>query len=1046
MSTRTSGPGDDRAERRRRGAFAWMASNPVAANLLMATLVVGGIAMVSTMVREEVFPQVAPDLIQITVPYPSASPEEVEEGVLLVLEEAVRGLDDVKEITAKAQEGSAVVSVELESGADMNKALADVKGAVDRIVSFPRDIERPVVMAPRWKAEAIWVVLYGEPDLLVLQAMAEQIRDDLVRLPGITQAELATKWPKEIAVEISQERLRAYGLTLEAVAAGISQTARDVPAGGVKTRGGEVLLRTRERRDLGEEFADIPVLRGSDGVPVRLGELADIRDGFAEVDAFLAFEGKPSMLIKVYSVGDESPTDVASEAKRFVEELRPSLPDGVEISTWGDMAELYDQRLDLLLRNASFGLVLVLVILGLFLEPRLAFWVTMGIPISFLGSFLLLPVMDVSLNMVSLFAFIVTLGMVVDDAIVVGENTFRLRQEGKSALEAAVMGARQVATPVFFSIATTIAAFSPLLFIPGTRGKFMRAIPVVVILVLALSLVESFFVLPAHLAHVGRARLLSGLVRVQGRVARAIERWIQRRYRPFVAAVLRHRWLALATGVATLIGASGLMAGGHVAFVDWPREESDWVRVEARLPFGVDISETRALVDRLVGAAHEVIEENGGQAINRGILAQAGNGYQTHVANVWAYLVSSERRDIASSDFADQWRERLGDIPGLESLTFDASTGGRSKPIDLKLSHRDPAVLEAAARALADELQTFDGVQDIDDGIELGKPQLDFTLSEEGKAAGLQALDVARQLRAAFYGVEAIRQQRGRSEIRVMVRLPRAERESLATVEGLMIRAPSGGEIPLSQAADVQVGRAYTSLERTDGRRTLRVQAAVDHKKANAQEVMASLKAEALPRLMARHPGLSHSMAGRQRSMNEFMTYLKVAYMMALLVMYALIAVPLRSYLQPLLVVMAAIPFGFVGAVLGHLFMGVDMSLVSMMGFVALSGVVVNDSIVLVDAANHFRRKGRSPYEAALEASVMRFRPIVLTSLTTFAGLMPMILEQSVQARVLIPMAISLGFGVLFATIVILLLVPSFFVMVENLRAMIGRLRREPIM
>jgi multidrug efflux pump subunit AcrB len=354
-------------------------------------------------------------------------------------------------------------------------------------------------------------------------------------------------------------------------------------------------------------------------------------------------------------------------------------------------------------------------------------------------------------------------------------------------------------------------------------------------------------------------------------------------------------------------------------------------------------------------------------------------------------------------------------------------------------------VLEAAARALADELKTFDGVQDIDDGIELGKPQLDFTLSEAGKAAGLQAVDVARQLRAAFYGVEAIRQQRGRNEIRVMVRLPRVERESLATVEGLMIRTPSGGEIPLSQAADVLVGRAYTTLERTDGRRTLRVRAAVDHKKANAQEVMASLKAEALPRLMARYPGLSHSMAGRQRSMNEFMTYLKVAYMMALLVMYALIAVPLKSYLQPLLVVMAAIPFGFVGAVLGHLFMGVDMSLVSMMGFVALSGVVVNDSIVLVDAANHFRRKGKTPYEAALEASVMRFRPIVLTSLTTFAGLMPMILEQSVQARVLIPMAISLGFGVLFATIVILLLVPSFFVMVENLRAMIGRLRGDPV-
>jgi multidrug efflux pump subunit AcrB len=1020
------------------GSIAWMASNPVSANLLMLAIVVGGLAMAYNQLRQEVFPQVEPDVIRITVPYPGASPAEVEQGVLLVVEGAVRGLDGVKEVKATASEGYGSISVELETSADKSKALADVKNAVDRIVTFPKEVERPIVKAPKWRSEAISVVIYGDAGEKVLRELAEQARDAMLDLPEISNIGFNGVRPFEISIEVSGENLRKYGLTLPAVAAAIRRTAVQLPAGGVKTRGGEILLRTNERRDFGAEFADIPILTTQDGSPVFLRDIATIKDDFTETDVYALFEGEQAVTLEVFSVGDESPTSVAKAAKEYTEILKTQLPPGVKVSTWGDMAEVYSQRLDLLLRNAQIGLVLVLVILGLFLEPRLAFWVTMGIPISFMGAFIVLPAIGVSLNMVSLFAFIVTLGMVVDDAIVVGENVFRLRQKGVPPLEAAIDGAREVSMPVFFSVITTIAAFTPLLFIPGIRGKFMYVIPMVVILVLAVSLVESFWVLPAHLGHLGPPpRWATGFIRQQQRVSRAVERFIKNRYVPVLRVALNHRWITLAICIAVFFAVIGLVSGGRVKFTFWPEEESDWIVVDAKMPFGTPAHETEKVMQRLIDGAHEVIEENGGQRINRGffsVLGYSRSGSGSHTTFVVVNLVPTEQRSLSSSEFASKWRKKVGRIPGIETLNFDSSTGSSSPPIDIELSHREVSVLESAAKDLAQELAGFKGLRDIDDGIAEGKPQIDFKLSQEGISAGLSVVDLAAQVRAAYYGVEALRQQRGRNEVRAMVRLPKDERESLKSVEDLVIRTPAGGEMPLRMAAKIDHGRAYISIHRTDGKRTTRVKSYVEETEANTQEVLDSVFSKILPRLKERYPGLSFGAAGRQKANDEFFEFLKFAYLLALVGIYILIAIPLKSYAQPLLVVMIAIPFGVVGAILGHLIMGFDLSLLSLMGMVALSGVVVNDSLVLVDAANRFKDAGMNRYDAAVAAGQRRFRAVILTSLTTFGGLSPMIVETSVQARVLIPMAISLGFGVLFSTMITLLLVPSLFVMVERPR------------
>lgn len=1024
------------------GPLAWMASNSVAANLLMMVFVLGGLLLLPK-IKQEVFPEFDLDMVSIAVAYPGASPAEVEQGVILAVEEAVRGVDGVKEVRSAASEGAGSVVAEINLGADPDRVLADIKSAVDRITSFPQDVERPVVSLPAVRRDVISIVVYGDQSEKALRQISERVRDDLLKDEGITVVELEGARPLEVSIEVPQEELRRYGLTLEAIAAKIREASVELPGGGVKTDSGEVLVRMAQRRDRDIEFGSIVVLSRPDGTVVRLGEIAQIKDQFRDTDEESYFDGKRAVMVEVYRVGDQTPIGIAATVKKYVAEHASAMPPGVGLAVWRDMSEVYADRLELLLTNAAYGLVLVLLTLGMFLELRLAFWVTLGIPISFTGSLLFLPVCNTSINMISLFAFIVTLGLVVDDAIVVGEAVFKRRGEGVSRLRAAVDGVREVAMPVVFAVLTTIAAFAPLLIITGVMGKFFFAIPVVVIAVLSISLIESLFILPAHLAHSkpDPDRGLMGFIHhQQQRFSRYVEWLILYTYLPTVARAVRRRYLAFAVGISILLTTAGLVAGGKVRFIFFPKVEGDIVSGSVVMPFGTPAANTRAIVQRMVEAAREVIAEKGGDEKVRGIFSQVGsNGVPTwrggvvggHAGAVRVFFVPVDQRDFTGAEFSQEWRKRMGEVPGAESLAFKFNLGpSAGDPINIELAHKDLEVLEAASAKLAASLK-YDGVFDVDDGFTPGKEQLDFKLRPAASSLGITERDLARQVRAAFFGAEAARQQRGRDELRVYVRLPEAQRHSEHDIETLMVRTPSGGEIPLGQAAEVHRGRAYTAIRRTDGRRVVNVTADVHESRANPNDIIRDLEANVLPGLLAEYPGLSYTLAGEQKEQAESMQSLGEGFLMAVVAIFALLAVAFRSYVQPV-IIMTVIPFGVVGAVLGHLMMGYDLSLMSGMGIVAASGVVVNDSLILIVAINRFRADGLSVEEAIVAGGGRRFRPILLTSLTTFFGLTPIITETSVQARFLIPMALSLGFGVLFATFITLLLVPALYCIVED--------------
>ena len=1022
-----------------------MAHHTVAANMVMVIFILGGL-LVSTQVKQEVFPEFKSETILCTVAYPGASPEEVEQGIVLSIEDAVRGLDGVKEITSTAAEGRAMVKIALVSGVKTTNVLQDITNEIDRILAFPELAERPVISLIAVRHEVLDVLVHGDLEEQVLRDVADRIRDDLMQRPGITLVELGVARPREIAIEVPQRHLRAYGLTLDRIAREIGEAAIELPGGGVKTPSGEVLLRTQERRDFGREYAAIPLVSTPDGTTVTVGDLATITDGFAETDEEAYFNGQRAVLVKVFRVGTETPQSVSASVHAYLEDLRPELPDGIGLTIWHDQSEVYRDRMSLLLKNAFLGLILVLLLLGLFLDLKLAFWVTLGLPVSIIGSFLFFPLTDASINMISLFAFILTLGIIVDDAVVAGEIIYQKREQGLPFLQAAIVGAREIAGPITFAVLTNIAAFLPFFFLPGVMGNFIRQVPAVVVAVFAVSLIESLFVLPAHLAH---TRRLSGVWETLDRPRRwfneGLQRLIRDHYQPFLRMAVANRWLTVAVGVALLILTAGLVAGGHIPFTFFPVIDSDIVKVEATIPYGVSIDYSRTVLDSLQQGARTAIEQLGGESVLRGVYGRIGSfptgqgnvfmgSSGSHIVGAVVWIVPADQRDFSGVEFANVWRAAIGTIPGVESLTFDAETGlDAGVPIDIRLSHRSKPILEAAARELAEALAQYEGVLDIDDGVSVGKPQLNFRIKPEARSLGLNAMDLAQQVRGAFYGVEALRQQRGRDEVKVMVRLPAADRRFAFTVEQLILLTDQGGEIPLVEAADVEPGRAYTEIQRHEGRRIVAVTADVDAQIANANVVIADVIANALNTLKEKYPGLTYSLEGEQASQQETLAAMAVGVPLGLLLIYGLLAIPFRSYVQPL-IVMLGIPFSFIGALIGHLLLGYGLSLISLFGLVALAGVIVNDSLVLIVATNRIREEQDVPIsEAVIHGAMNRFRPIVLTSLTTFFGLAPMIFETALQARFLIPMAISLGFGILFGTAVILVIVPCAYLMVVPL-------------
>ena len=1032
-----------------RGPLAFMARNSVAANLLMVALVAGGLMMLKN-VRQEVFPDSAPDVVTVNVAYPGASPEEVEQGIVLAIEEALSGVDGIKEMTATAAEGNGRVSVEVMRGSDKDVVLSDVQAAVDRVTSFPQDAERPSVATASRRRETLSLIFYGEAGERELRNVAQLARDQLLQDPRITDVEVTEVRPLEISIEAPEASLREHGLTLPQIATIVRNASVELPAGSVDTASGEVLLRTDERRDLGDEFADIVLLGNPDGSEVRVGDVANVVDGFKDTDTAATFNGLPAARVRVYRAGDQTPIELSEAVYDYLAEAEGSLPPGVSAEIWFDRSEAYRDRINLLLKNAYLGLILVLLVLGLFLDVRLAFWVTLGIPISFLGAIVLMPSLDVSFNMISLFAFMLTLGIVVDDAIVVGESVYHQRTLGKRGVEAAILGVKEVAAPVVFSVLTTMIAFVPMLIVPGTMGRFIRVIPLIVLAVFLLSLIESLLILPAHLAHASDARApgLLGLVqRAQRSFSRGFDWFVDNVYAPSLRPTVHARYLTITVSVGLIVFCVGLVKAGHVKVTFMPRVESDVVSATLRMPFGTPSEQTSAILSRIVDASEELLEEHGGQSETaRGIYASVGSGAVSfgpggggpsgaHVGSVSVNLVPMDERDFTATDFARQWREAIGPVAGAELLSFRFSTGpSGGAAISVELSHSDVPTLEATAERVADHLRTFAGVSDIDSGVSPGKEQLDFTLTREGRALGLTEADLARQLRSAFFGAEAIRQQRGRDEIRVYVRRPESERESEYFLETMMVRLPNGGEMPLAEAAHVSRGRAYTSISRINGRRVLTVTADVDEDVANAAEINSALRSDFMPGVADDVPGLTFDFSGEDRSRRESIGAMFKGFIYALFAMFGLMAVAFRSYIQPV-IILSAIPFGIVGAILGHVVMGYSVSLMSVFGIVALSGVVVNDSLLLVTSINRFAEQGRSPFEAAVLGGKRRFRPIILTSFTTFFGLMPMMAETSVQARFLIPMAISLGCGVLFVTFITLVLVPSIYMIVEDIKA-----------
>jgi len=1024
------------------GAMRWMAHNPVAANLIMIVCLVGGFLMLGK-ITQEVYPYTEADIVRIRVSYPGASPEEVEQGLILAVEEAVRGLDGVKEISATADEGRGTVEVELLEGQDLQKLANDIKSEVTRIGTFPVDAEEPEVNIVSRRRNVIDLVLYGQTSEAALHELGELVRDQLLSDPDITQVELDGVRPLEISIEIPQENLRRYNLTLEEVASRLRSAAVDLPGGGIKTASGEILLRMKERRDYGRQFADIPVITAPDGTRVLLRDLAVINDSYEEADSYATFDGKPAVFLDIFRIGDQTPIQVADGVFRQLEILRSTLPEGIGISVLRDNAKAYRERAELLIRNGILGTLLVLLILGIFLELRLAFWVMMGIPISFLGSLLFFPVLGISINMITLFAFIMAVGIVVDDAVIVGENVYYYYQQGEPLLDAAVRGAREIATPVTFSILTNVAAFMPLYFIPGVMGKVFKAIPLVVCTAFMISLFESLFILPAHLGHRQPRKLgaLRGWIHHrQQTFSRWFIHWVRDRFGPFLDGALSRRYLVIAIAIAILSFFLAYAGSGRMGLGLFPRVESDFARASASLPYGSPVEKTEAVARKMRSAAFQVVEDSGHPELVTGIYTRVGRG-GSHNLFMIVYLADPEIRDkiMTTREFTRKWREALGLLPETENLNFASDFGGpgSGSAITVELSHRDTAVLEQASASLADELLNYSLVKDIDDGYSAGKEQLDFSLKPEGKALGLTAQEVARQIRNAYYGSRVLRQQRGRNEVTVTVRLPREERASEYNLQELMIKAPTGTFVPLREVVEMGRGRAFTTIVRRAGRRVVQVTADINDR-SRAGEVESALRDEEMPRLMASFPGLQYSFEGRAADTRESMSSLKIGFTMALILIFTMLAVPFKSYIQPL-IVMTSIPFGIIGAVIGHMIMGYSLSVVSMFGIVALSGVVVNDSLILIDFANRrIREQGMSIHDAVLDAAIQRFRPILLTTATTFGGLAPMMFERAIQARFMIPMAISLGYGILFATIITLVLVPCLYMAIEDLGRLHG--------
>ncbi|WP_163930769.1 efflux RND transporter permease subunit [Paraferrimonas sp. SM1919] len=1022
--------------------IAWFTKNHVAANLLMLFLLVLGLGSLSTRIPLEVFPSVDPEQISVNISLRGATPEDVEKGVTIRVEEAVQDLEGIKKITSTSSEAASRVSIEVESGYDPREMLADIKSRVDAINTFPVDAEKPVVALAQRKREVIAVTVTGKYSEKETLEFAEVVRDELLRIDGVTQLDLSGVRNYEIALELSQDKLRQYGLTLSEVSRAINASSTDVSAGNLKTQGGDILLRSKGQAYYKDEFANIAIKTATDGTIIRLGDVANVQDGFEETPIRTRFNGQQAAFIDVYRIGQQSAIEVADKVKAYIDARQASLPEGYGLSYWDDDSQIVKNRISTLAGSALQGGILVLLLLTLFLRPSIAFWVFIGIPVSFMGAFLFMPFFNVSLNVMSLFGFILVLGIVVDDAIVTGENIYSHLKTAPSGEQAAIMGTKEVAAPVTFGILTTVTAFLPMLMIEGTRGQIFAQIAIVVIPVLLFSLIESKFVLPAHLKNIKlrhEKQKQNRFERFQQNFADGFERAIIKFYQPFLRVALKNKTATITLFVSVFLIIGAMISSGWTKFTFFPRIPSETVRLNLSMPAGTPFEVTNNHVINIAAKAEALqakyIDDNTGESIIMNILATTGGrGGISNAGGVRFEIVPPEKResDITSAQLLGEWRRMVGDIPGAESVTYRAEIGRSGDPIDVQLSANSLATLSEVADQVKTHLAGYPTVFDISDSLSNGKEELLIELTEQGKALGLTRQDVSNQVRSFYFGSQVQRIQRGRDDVRVMVRLPLNERRSLADLEKVLIATGNGAQVPLGHVATLTSGKSPSSIRRIDRYRVVNVTADVDKAAANMTVLQQDLKVF-LDDLVAQYPGVRHSLEGEAREQAESFGSLQWGLVFVFFMIYSLLAIPFKSYIQPL-IVMSVIPFGLIGAVIGHWIMGSNLTIFSILGMLALIGVVVNDSLVLVDYINKKRSEGMALAEAVLTAGARRFRPVLLTSLTTFIGLMPLLFEQSTQAQFLIPMAISLGFGIIFATFITLILVPVNYLIVERIK------------
>ncbi len=1058
----------------------WFSENHVSANFLMLVVLLAGFTTWFKL-KKEIFPETALDAFLVQVPYPNATATEVESGVILKLEDAVADLDGIKRYSSTSSENMGVMMVEVDSGYDVRSVMSDVKSAVDSISEFPENAESPIVKEAVITQQVLSLAISGPDgtDEKALRKMAEIVREGLLSyrpqepegftegasrylagVPKITKANLTNVRPYEIGIEISQLNLEKYGISISDVADALKKASLDLPSGSIREKTGEVVIRTGGKIVVAEDFGKVVIVSRENGSSVRLSEIASIVDGFEDVDVKTRFDGRDAVLVNVYRTGEQDTTMVASAVKDYIERIAPQqLPSGVKVELWNDMSRMLDGRMELLGRNGAMGLLFVFIVLALFLRPSLALLVSIGIPVSFAGGLWLMPHLGISINMISLFAFILVLGIVVDDAIVVGENIYSRIRSGEHPKEAAWKGTHEVGVVVIFGVLTTMAAFTPMLGLSGVSGKIWPNIPLVVIPVLFFSIIQSKLVLPAHAALLkprNENRKVDFISAFQRKIADSLEWLVEHIYSPLLGFSLRWRYAVWALFIAVLLFVVGLVGSERVPFVFMPKVEGDVVSAKLEMPVGVEFGVTDRAVTRMETAAQRVNEkfrDKNGDPIIRHLLASsgtqpfqtgftiAGNTVSSHLGEVTIELCPAVDREHSSADVINLWRKEIGIIPGVVELSFKEETSSGGNAIDIEVSGDSLDELEIATKYLTEELAKMEGVIDISTDRRPGKHEVVYdqgSLTELGMSRGYTLSGISNQLRAIFAGIEVQRIQRGRDEVKVLVRYPSEDRSSLETLENVKLLSPRKADgtqdsIAISQVVEGRPARGVSSIKRVNGRRAINIAADVNRDIANAKKVADTFTSEHLEILAEKFNGISWDYQGEQKDQNDSIVEMSGKFLIALLLIYILMAIPLRSYLQPL-IVMSVIPFGMVGAVAGHIFLGLDLSIMSMCGLVALAGVVVNDSLVLVDYVNRQRVSGMSVREAAMSAGARRFRPIILTSLTTFAGLMPMLWETDMQARFLIPMAVSLAYGILFATAITLILVPSVYIILDDLK------------